>query len=192
MLFNLIVFIFAILLVLGPVSLIAQNTSEATTPSSEKIRKENKKRIKDKIRKKAQKKKKVQHVKRKSAVKVKKKALKKKKKAQRSLTVWLKKLKKRIARTHAKRNQIVSVGAVRGNKKPDSPPLYWKGKKSKGPVDLPEIEEFNDALELAINGEKILAIEKLEQFIANNPKSSLRDDATHTVVMLRKAESPTK
>lgn len=121
----------------------------------------------------------------KSSAGIKKKKSRKERKMRKSLQAWLNKMKKRISRSHAKHNQLVSVAAVRGNETPDSPPLYWKGKKSKGPVDLPELEEFDAAIEAALGGKKKDAILRLEKFTKTYPNSALKEDALYTLEMLR-------
>lgn len=113
----------------------------------------------------------------------KKKLAKKKTSARKSLKAWLKKLKKRATRIRAKRNQIVSVAAVRGAEKPDSPPLYWKGKK-KGKIGPAELKEFEAALDLAIKGENDKAKKQLLKFQKNHPKSALSKDVNHTLKMI--------
>jgi len=124
----------------------------------------------------------------KSTVKVQKGGDKEKKKAQNALNVWLKKLKKRVSRSHAKHNQLVAVGAVRGNEAQDAPPLYWKGQKSKGPVDLPELNAFDAAVEEAFQGNTVESIAMLEKFIQAYPDSALREDAKHTIDMLSQTQ----
>lgn len=101
-----------------------------------------------------------------------------------SVQVWLQKMKKSVARSQAKHNQVVAVASVRGNEVPDSPPLYWKGKKTKGPVLLQEIQDFDGALDTALSGDTLAAKSKLEAFLASYPNSSLRNDALHTIEVL--------
>jgi len=93
-----------------------------------------------------------------------------------SLEGWLKDLRKRVARTRARQNQVVAVAAVRGAEAEDAPPLYWKGKKSKGPVEEKELGAFEKAVEAAIAGQPD-ADQQLKDFIAAYPKSSLAGDA---------------
>jgi len=121
----------------------------------------------------------------KSSIPYSKRDARKRKKQRKSIQAWLKKMKKRISRSHAKHNQLVAVASVRGSKRPEAPPLYWKGKKSKGPVDLPELEEFDGAVNTALNGNTNEAIIKLEKFVESHPKSSLLEDAHHTLAVLK-------
>src|SRR5712671_5299744 len=67
-----------------------------------------------------------------------------------SFESWLKDLKKRVARTRARPNQLVAVAAVRGADKDIAPKLYWKGKKSEGPVAATELEDFEKAIDSAL------------------------------------------
>ncbi len=89
---------------------------------------------------------------------------------------WLKDLKRRVARTRARQNQLVTVAAVRGAEATDAPPLYWKGKKSSGPVDSAELDKFENAIEATIAG-KPEAKDMLRSFVSSYPKSPLVADA---------------
>ncbi len=101
-----------------------------------------------------------------------------------SLSVWLTKMKKRLARTQSKHNQLVAVAAVRGDKATDATPLYWKGKTSEGPVDMPEIKAFEEAVDLASKGDNAKAKTKLEAFVSTYPQSPLVVDAQETLSLL--------
>ena len=103
----------------------------------------------------------------------------------RSVRFWLQKMKKRVTRAQARHNQVVAVAAVRGSEAPDSPPLYWKGKKAKGPVSPMELEAFDGAVESALSGSRADAIGRLENFLKSYPQSSLADDANATLSLLR-------
>ena len=107
-----------------------------------------------------------------------------------SLQAWLKDLKKRLEKSRARHNQIVAVAAVRGNETPDAPPLYWKGKKSSGPAAMPELTEFETAVEAALNGDPAAAREKLNAFLTGNPNSSLVGDARETLSRLPAETAP--
>lgn len=126
----------------------------------------------------------------KSAIKYRKnrKARASKNSLSRSVRYWLKKMKKRIARSHAQHNKLVAVAAVRGSRAKDAPPLYWKGKKNKGPVDLPELDEFDRAIQTALKGNRAEAALRLKKFIKAYPKSNLVDDAKQTLAMLEPPE----
>lgn len=93
---------------------------------------------------------------------------------------WLKDLKKRVARTRARPNQLVAVAAVRGAEQDMAPKLYWKGKKSQGPVAATELDDFEKAVDSALAGEPD-AQKKLQAFMSAYPKSSLNPDA-HTAL----------
>lgn len=57
-----------------------------------------------------------------------------------------------------------------------------------GPVELPELEAFDRALEKALDGDRIGAIEKLEDFLSRYPKSNLAEEAQQTLAMLKNPE----
>lgn len=113
-----------------------------------------------------------------------------KKQPQSALQAWLKDMKKRVARSQAKQNQLVTVAAVRGSESADATPLYWKGKKAKGNAAPEEIAKFDEALDAAVAGEPVIAKEKLETFIASYPQSPLVSDAKETLARLT-VEEPT-
>jgi TolA-binding protein len=102
-----------------------------------------------------------------------------------SVREWIKKMKKQVARSQAKHNQLVAVASVRGKEQPDSPPLYWKGKKTLGPVPADEITEFDVALSAAEKESVEDAKKKLTDFINNHPNSALLDDAKATLSLLQ-------
>ncbi len=106
-----------------------------------------------------------------------------------SLQVWLNKMKKKIAGAETKHNKLVAVASVRGDDSADVPPLYWKGKASEGPVALPELKEFEDAVNLALNGDKAGSTAKLQTFVSTYPDSPLKADAQETLNALA-AETP--
>jgi TolA-binding protein len=108
----------------------------------------------------------------------------KKKSFSKSFSKWLKKMKKRVANSEAKYNQVIAVASVRGNKAQDPTPLYWKGKKVEGPVEMPELKKFDKALDMALTGDDISAKAHLEDFIKTYPNSALVDDAKETLAML--------
>lgn len=97
-------------------------------------------------------------------------------KPRRGFQLWLKDLKKRVAQTRARPNQLVAVAAVRGSEKDIAPKLYWKGKKSEGPVAAAELEDFEKAIDAALAGDSD-AKSKLQAFVSSYPKSSLGPDA---------------
>lgn len=105
-----------------------------------------------------------------------------------SFNAWLKDLRRRVARTRAHQNQLVAVAAVRGNETPDAPPLYWKGKRNKGPVDAAELDQFEKAVDAAIEG-KPEAREMLEKFVADHPKSTMVADAKAAIERMESAST---
>ncbi len=113
-----------------------------------------------------------------------------KKKTSESFQSWLKEMKKRVAHTNTKQNQLVAVAAVRGSETPDTPPLYWKGKKGEGKVQAPEIKDFETAIDAALSGDSVAAKEKLQSFVLAYPQSSLVADANETLTKLD-ATAPT-
>jgi len=104
---------------------------------------------------------------------------------------WLKDLKRRVARTRARPNQLVAVAAVRGSEKDIAPKLYWKGKKAQGPVGGAELDDFEKAVDAALAGEPD-AQNKLQAFMAAYPKSSLSPDAHTAMDRLSAGESTTR
>lgn len=122
-----------------------------------------------------------------SAVKVDDVQTSKKSKARESFEMWLKEMKKRVARSQTRQNQLVAVAAVRGAETQDTPPLYWKGKKAEGPVEAPELKDFEAALETSMAGDPAAAKEKLQAFILAYPKSSMAPDAKETLNRLENA-----
>lgn len=101
-----------------------------------------------------------------------------------SIQVWLSRMKKKVARVESKHNRLVAVAAVRGDDAADAPPLYWKGKTAQGPVALPELKEFDDAINAALNGDNAGAKTKLEGFISAHPTSPLTGEARETLNLL--------
>ena len=93
-----------------------------------------------------------------------------------SFDSWLKDLRKRVARTRAHQNQLVAVAAVRGAETSDAPPLYWKGRKSSGPVDVKELDEFEKAVDTA-GTDPAAARAQFQAFLTAHPKSPLAADA---------------
>lgn len=88
-----------------------------------------------------------------------------------------------------KQNKLVAVAAVRGDEASDPTPLYWKGGRSEGPVKQNEVDEFNAALDLAIQGNKEDAEQKLKQFASQYPESPLLPEVNQTLVQLSSSEN---
>lgn len=89
---------------------------------------------------------------------------------------WLKDIKKRIAKTRARPNQLVAVAAVRGDEKDIAPKLYWKGKKSEGSVASNELDDFDKAIDAALANDPA-APTRLQAFLSSYPKSAMAPDA---------------
>lgn len=115
----------------------------------------------------------------------------KKRTMSKALLAWLEGLKKQINKTYSpvKSNQMVAVAAVRGSESVETPPLYWKGKKPENLVVLPEIKDFDAAIETTLTGDPEAAKEKLQSFMLAYPKSSLVADAKETLVRLEENSS---
>ncbi|MFN0118700.1 MAG: hypothetical protein ACKVQC_10490 [Elusimicrobiota bacterium] len=99
------------------------------------------------------------------------------------MSSWLMELKNKIARNKAKNNKIVAVGAVRGAEIEDAPPLYWKGKTSESVVSQNEMDDFEKAVDMSIQGDgsaKLL----FENFITKYPQSSLVADANEAILKI--------
>jgi TolA-binding protein len=107
-----------------------------------------------------------------------------------SLQVWLSRLKKKVARAESKHAKLTAVAAVRGDETSDTPPLYWKGRSSEGQVALPELKEFDDAINTALNGDAGNAKTKLESFLGTYPQSPLADEAKETLTLLSENSQP--
>lgn len=97
---------------------------------------------------------------------------------------WIRELKKKLAKSQARQNQIVAVAAVRGNESPDSPPLYWKGKKNAGDVAMPEVAEFDAALDAALKGDPDQSVQALQAFVGKYPQSPLAEEAKGVIAKL--------
>ena len=103
-----------------------------------------------------------------------------------SFQMWLREVKKRIARAQTRNNQVVAVAAVRGSETPDSPPLYWKGKNASGPVEASELKQFDEAIDTALTSDPGSAKEKLQAFLSAHPQSPLAGEARETLNQLEK------
>jgi TolA-binding protein len=102
-----------------------------------------------------------------------------------SATNWIRELKKKLAKSQARQNQIVAVAAVRGDETPDSPPLYWKGKKAAGDVASHEVSEFDLALDTALKGDSVGSVQALETFVGKYPQSPLAEEAKDVIAKLQ-------
>lgn len=103
----------------------------------------------------------------------------------RSFKDWLKDLDARIRRTEDKRrDQLITAGAVRGNKESDAGKLYWKGRKEVRPVTAEELDAFKASVALAGAGKSAEAKKGLEDFLVKFPGSPLEEDAKETLTYL--------
>ena len=108
-------------------------------------------------------------------------------KPKRTFESWLKDLKKRVARTRARPNQLVAVAAIRGEEKDIAPKLYWKGRRAEGAVSAAELTDFEKGIDAALAGDPE-AKTRLQEFVASYPKSSLGPDAHMALDRLAAAE----
>jgi hypothetical protein len=103
---------------------------------------------------------------------------------------WCRSLKKRIVRSQTRRNQVVAVASVRGDEAPDAPPLYWKGRAAPGIVEGSDLQELDEALNKALEGDTVAAKMRLESFISNHGNSPLAADAKETLSRLNQNGAP--
>lgn len=90
-----------------------------------------------------------------------------------SRSSWIDELKKKLAKSRARQNQIVAVAAVRGSETPETPPLYWKGKTMEGTITSTELSDFDQALEKASEGKTEESLVQLQTFITKYPQSPM-------------------
>ncbi len=95
-------------------------------------------------------------------------------------------LKTRIQGITPKKQASVTtaVGGVRGAASEEADAVYWKGKDVKE-VDEVELQKFNDALNLAVQGDNASSLKAFEEFLKEYPDSSLRLDALDAVAALK-------
>ncbi|MBV9079722.1 MAG: hypothetical protein JO102_01235 [Elusimicrobia bacterium] len=106
-----------------------------------------------------------------------------------SFESWLRDLRARVARTRAHQNQLIAVAAVRGDEQPDSPPLYWKGRKGRGAVAPAELDAFEKAVDAAMSNAPD-AKSQLQSFLSTYPKSAMADDAKTALDKLDAVSAP--
>lgn len=70
-----------------------------------------------------------------------------------------------------------AVGGVRGAKSDNSKSLYWKGETVTVAVSEQELDSFKAALVKAEMGDLVQGRELFQRFVADYPKSVLKDDA---------------
>jgi hypothetical protein len=89
--------------------------------------------------------------------------------------------------TPKKRTSVTTaVGGVRGAKE-DVGILYWKEKEGPIEVEFEELDLFNEALDLAVDGEDEASIEAFNKFLEEYPDSPLRQDALGAIRNLEQA-----
>ena len=81
-------------------------------------------------------------------------------------------------------NVTTAVGGVRGALSDEAADVYWKG-KDVNEVDEVELQKFNDALNLAVQGEEKDSLKAFEAFLIDYPDSTLRPDALEAVETLK-------
>lgn len=82
-----------------------------------------------------------------------------------------------------------AVGGVRGAKDDSANTLYWKGESKDAAVGAEELEKFNIALQLAIDGKNEESKKQFEEFMAKYPKSTLKEDAAKAIEEIKKTEA---
>lgn len=95
-------------------------------------------------------------------------------------------LKSRIHGITPKKQASVTtaVGGVRGAASEEADAVYWKGKEVPE-VDEVELQKFNDALNMAVQGDSANSLKAFEAFLKEYPDSFLRLDALDAVAALR-------
>lgn len=81
-----------------------------------------------------------------------------------------------------------AVGGVRGAQDDSAKAVYWKGKEIDEEVAPDELYKFKSALEYAIDGNPQESLKHFDEFLAQYPKSPLREDAIKAVEKLRAGE----
>ena len=100
------------------------------------------------------------------------------------------KIKSKIETITPKKKTTVTtaVGGVRGAQDESTMVLYWKGKEIDEEVQADELDKFKNALEYAIEGNTEESLNHFDKFLAQYPKSPLREDAVKAVEQLRAGE----
>ena len=100
------------------------------------------------------------------------------------------KIKSKIETITPKKKTTVTtaVGGVRGAQDESTMVLYWKGKEIDEEVQADELDKFKNALEYAIEGNTEESLNHFDKFLAQYPKSPLREDAVKAVEKLGAGE----
>lgn len=96
------------------------------------------------------------------------------------------KLKNKIETLAPKKTTEVTtaVGGVRGAKDMTQA-LYWKGEEAEVEIQEVELDQFNLALEQALEGNIHESLKRFEDFLAQYPESPLCEDAENAVRELK-------
>jgi hypothetical protein len=83
-----------------------------------------------------------------------------------------------------------AVGGVRAAREDAAENLYWKGREADVVVTAEELDAFNAALNLAMEGQSEASLKGFEAFLNEYPESTLRNDAMAAADMLRSVLNP--
>jgi TolA-binding protein len=100
------------------------------------------------------------------------------------------KLKNKIETLAPKKKTEITtaVGGVRGAKDMTQA-MYWKGEEAEVEVQEIELEQFNLALEQALEGNIQESLKRFEDFLVQHPESPLREDAENAVSELKSKDN---
>ncbi len=101
------------------------------------------------------------------------------------------KITKIVPKKKSNLNAPTVVGGVRGAKEESADKLYWKNKEVEMNVAQDELDEFNSALTLAVDGNVEEAKKGFETFLATYPDSHLCGDAQTAIKQLQAVEVKT-
>jgi len=85
---------------------------------------------------------------------------------------------------------VTAVGGVRGAAEDANDSLYWKGKENQVQVPEEELDMFNSALDMAVEGKNAEAMKRFEEFLAKYPESTLKKDASDALANIKSAPAP--
>ncbi len=101
----------------------------------------------------------------------------------------VKKMTRIVPKKKSRTYTTTAVGGVRGAKDESTDKLYWKDKEIEMNVSQEEIDKFNNAVSLAVDGKGKAAEKGFEEFLAAYPKSPLKNDAQSALKELRAHKS---